>query len=85
MFHAKIMLVDGIVANIGSANLNARSTTLDEEINVVVVDDELVRVLDCHFDDDLSRSVRLAPGRWHRRSFAQRIGEHVTVPVRRVF
>ena len=38
MLHAKIMTVDGIVANIGSANLNARSTSLDEEINVVAID-----------------------------------------------
>jgi len=31
MLHAKIMTIDGLVANIGSANLNARSTELDEE------------------------------------------------------
>ena len=32
MLHAKIMTVDGIVVNVGSAvNLNARSTKLDEE------------------------------------------------------
>ena len=59
MLHAKIMTVDGIVANIGSANLNARSTQLDEEINVVALDPELVRMLDAHFDDDLERSVRI--------------------------
>ena len=47
MLHAKIMTVDGVVANIGSANLNARS--LDEEINLVAMDPELVRTLDDHF------------------------------------
>ena len=56
MLHAKIMTVDGIIANIGSANLNARSTELDEEINLVAFDPELVRVLDRQFDDDLERS-----------------------------
>ena len=39
MLHAKVMTVDGHVANIGSANLNRRSMALDEEINVVVLDD----------------------------------------------
>ena len=39
MLHAKVMTVDGCVANIGSANLNMRSVSLDEEINVVVLDD----------------------------------------------
>ena len=42
MLHAKIMTVDGVIANVGSANLNARSTQLDEEINVVVLDEDLV-------------------------------------------
>ena len=42
MLHAKIMTVDGIVANIGSANLNARSMALDEEINLVAIDRRVV-------------------------------------------
>ena len=53
MLHAKIMTVDGVLANIGSANLNARSTELDEEVNLVAFDAELVRVLDAQFDEDL--------------------------------
>jgi cardiolipin synthase len=85
MFHAKIMTVDGIVANIGSANLNARSNALDEEINVVVMDDDVVRVLDRQFDEDVERSVRIERGRWQHRSLAQRVGERITIPVRRVF
>ena len=58
MLHAKIMTVDGVAANIGSANLNARSAKLDEEINLVALDPDLVRVLDAQFDEDLERSER---------------------------
>ena len=72
MLHAKVMTVDGVAANIGSANLNARSATLDEEINVVVLEPDLVGVLDAHFDEDLERSERVAPGRWEDRSLPQR-------------
>jgi cardiolipin synthase len=43
MLHAKIMTVDGLVASVGSANFNARSTELDEEINLVALDPDLVR------------------------------------------
>ncbi|HXJ62334.1 MAG TPA: phospholipase D-like domain-containing protein [Actinomycetota bacterium] len=72
MLHAKIMTVDGVIANIGSANLNSRSTELDEEINLVAFDPDLVRKLDEQFDEDLERSERIEPGRWQRRSLPQR-------------
>jgi cardiolipin synthase len=75
MLHAKIMTVDGIVANIGSANLNARSTELDEEINLVAFDPELVRVLNVQFDEDLERSEEIELGRWDNRSAPQRLFE----------
>ena len=85
MLHAKVMTVDGVVANIGSANLNARSTALDEEINVVALDAELVQVLDEQFDEDLERSVRIEPGRWKERSLPQRLAEQAVRPIRRWF
>ena len=70
MMHAKVMTIDGVVANIGSANLNSRSTACDEEINVVALDPELVRMLDEHFDADLERSVQIKEVRWERRTAA---------------
>jgi cardiolipin synthase len=85
MLHTKVMTIDGVIANIGSANLNARSTQLDEEINVVVLDHELVRVLDEQFDADLERSVEIERGRWERRPITQRWLEALTNPLRRVF
>jgi cardiolipin synthase len=85
MLHAKIMTVDGIVANIGSANLNARSTKLDEEINVVAIDPNLVGILDRQFDEDIDRSVRMHAGRWERRSRFQRAVETAVKPIKRSF
>ncbi len=75
MLHAKIMTVDGILANVGSANLNARSTELDEEINLVALDPEVVRVLDDQFDEDLERSEAIEAGRWQDRSLPRRLVE----------
>jgi cardiolipin synthase len=85
MMHAKVMTVDGVVANIGSANLNARSTECDEEINVVALDAELVQILDEQFDEDLERSVRIEAANWKERSLSQRVAEQAVGPIRRWF
>jgi cardiolipin synthase len=85
MLHAKVMTVDGLVANVGSANLNTRSVNWDEEINVVVIDRDVVRVLDEQFEDDLSRSVRIERGRWRQRPARQRAAEAALRPVKRWF
>ncbi len=83
MLHAKVMTVDGLVANIGSANLNARSTELDEEVNLVAIDPDVVKVLDAQFDEDLERSVRIDADRWEGRSLGQRAMEKAVAPLRR--
>jgi cardiolipin synthase len=81
MLHAKIMTVDGILAMVGSANMNARSTELDEEINLVVLDDEVVATLDQQFHEDLDRSDRVKPAEWEDRSLPQRVMEGLTRPL----
>jgi cardiolipin synthase len=82
MLHAKVMTVDGLVASVGSANLNSRSTELDEEVNLVALDPDLVRTLDRQFEEDLERSVRIDPGRWQHRPVGQRILEKLVAPFR---
>jgi cardiolipin synthase len=85
MLHAKCMTVDGLISNIGSANLNARSVIWDEEVNLVVLEPALARVLDTQFEEDLDRSVRIEPGRWQRRPAAQQALETVVSTARRLF
>jgi cardiolipin synthase len=69
---------------VGSANLNTRSMACDEEINVVALDPELVRILDAQYDEDLERSVRIQRGRWERRPLVQRVAERLVTPLRRL-
>ena len=85
MLHAKVMTVDGMVANIGSANFNPRSVTWDEEINIVAIDPALAATLDEQFETDLERSKRINPGRWEQRSTFQQLKERVIKPMRRYF
>jgi cardiolipin synthase len=85
MLHAKVMTIDGVVSNVGSANLNARSTELDEEINLVVLDPDVTAILDGQFDEDVERSERVEPGRWRSRPLMQRALERGVEPIRRLF
>ncbi len=85
MMHAKVMTVDGFVANIGSANLNSRSVAWDEEVNLVALDPALTAELDAQFDEDLERSVRVDPACWEERPRLQRVGERLVRPFRRWF
>jgi cardiolipin synthase len=75
MMHAKVITVDGVVATVGSANMNRRSTQFDEEANIVIFDPEIVAELDHHLDDDHRRSSEIDPADWADRSVWQRTAE----------
>jgi cardiolipin synthase A/B len=83
MLHAKIMTVDGLVANVGSANVNHRSAELDEEVNLVVHDREVVRILDRHFEEDLERSQPVDPDGRDRRGLREQVKAALLSPLRR--
>jgi cardiolipin synthase A/B len=85
MLHTKVMTVDGRLANVGSANLNARSVALDEEVNLVVLDTDITATLDRQFDEDLERSIQIDPARWADRRSGQRLAETIVGPLRRLF
>jgi cardiolipin synthase A/B len=78
MMHAKVITVDGVVATVGSANMNQRSTQFDEETNVVIFDPELVAVLDRHLDDDHEHATLIDPAAWAERGVLQRAAEKAT-------
>jgi cardiolipin synthase len=77
MLHAKIMTVDGLVANVGSANFDARSLVLDEEVNLAVFDPALVAELDADFEADVGRSEPIRPDAWEDRTIVQKAKEAV--------
>ena len=78
MLHAKVMTVDGVVSNVGSANFDARSLLLDDEVNMVLFNPRVTAELDAHFDDDASRSKPLDAGEWSERGPVQRAKEAVS-------
>ena len=69
------MTVDAAVGVIGSANCNHRSTSLDDEVNLVVFDPTFTSELDRDFEDDLTRSEQIDLERWTDRCLPQRLLE----------
>jgi len=61
LVHTKTLTVDGVVSVIGSANMNGRSTTKDDEILAVVLDPDLTAILEAHFADDADESEPMDP------------------------
>ena len=53
LMHAKAMVVDGVWATVGSANLDYRSLAINEELNLVVYDAAFAQQLEKSFQEDL--------------------------------
>ena len=62
--HTKIIMVDGKVCTVGSANLNARSLSWDYEANAVIVDSHTTRELDNLFEDNKKDGFLLDEKKW---------------------
>lgn len=85
MLHAKVFTVDGLVATVGSPNLNQRSMNLDEEVALVVFDPGVAAVLDEDFDRDLTASTRVTAAEWAQRGVVRRSLEKATSVVEDFF
>jgi phosphatidylserine/phosphatidylglycerophosphate/cardiolipin synthase-like enzyme len=59
--HAKVVTADGLVASVGSANLDATASYWEREANIVVEDAEVVAPLEATIELMLAHSVRIAP------------------------
>jgi cardiolipin synthase len=83
MIHAKIILIDGVLSCIGSANLNQRSVVKDDEVALLVHDPDLAAELTRDFESDLEDSMRVEPGEDRfRRPWWRRVLSTLTRPFR---
>ena len=74
MLHAKVLVVDGRIAAVGSANFDNRSLTLNFEIMAAIYDEGIARDLTRTFEADLKLATRyVKPGR--RATLGQRLFE----------
>lgn len=73
MMHAKVLVVDGRWALVGSTNIDNRSFGLNDEVNLLVVNEILCAQLCNAFEEDLTHSAMLDLATWQRRSRSERI------------
>lgn len=72
-FHCKYLLVDDCWASVGSANLDNRSLSLNEEANLNVLDKNFVARHARVFDDDKEHSREVTLADWSRRPSQEKI------------
>jgi cardiolipin synthase A/B len=80
--HAKAMVVDGVWATVGSANLDYRSLAINEELNLVVYDTAFAQQLEKSFQEDLKYSKKLTWEAWNSRPFMDKVLEWFTIPIK---
>ena len=82
LMHTKAMVVDGVWATVGSANLDYRSLAINEELNLVVYDVGFAAQLEQSFQEDLKYSEKLTYEAWSSRPFSEKILEMIMLPAK---
>jgi len=82
MIHTKAMVVDGLFSMFGSSNLDARSSEINEELDLVVYDETFGREMEQIFEKDLQQSREYTLEDFKRRSFWERTTEWLMFPFR---
>jgi cardiolipin synthase len=73
MMHAKVVLVDGEWASVGTANLDNRSLHLNFEVNTLIYSPDAVAELERTFRHDLETSIQLDRQVFEHRPFGGRL------------
>jgi cardiolipin synthase A/B len=82
MIHTKSMVVDGLFSMLGSSNLDARSSEINEELDVVVYDEKFGRQMETVFEQDLRASREYTLQDFKNRSWWERTTEWLMLPFR---
>ncbi len=65
--HSKIMVVDGVLSSVGTANLDFRSLETNFEVNAIIYDEAIARKLERDFLNDLRQSREIILTEWEQR------------------
>ncbi|SCZ76164.1 cardiolipin synthase [Acidaminobacter hydrogenoformans] len=75
--HSKILLMDGVAASVGTANLDIRSLEMNFEVNAFIYDPQVVRRLEEDFYKDMENSTLLCYEAFKKRPFRRKLLEAV--------
>jgi cardiolipin synthase len=82
MIHEKSMVIDGLFSMFGSSNLDARSSEINEELDVVVYDREFGGEMEAVFEKDLQQAREYTLREFKNRSLWERTTEWLMLPFR---
>ena len=82
MIHEKCMVIDGLFSMLGSSNLDARSSAINEELDVVVYDAGFGKQMETMFEQDLKHAREYTLEDFKKRSLWERTTEWVSLPFR---
>ncbi len=85
MIHEKSMVIDGMFSMIGSSNFDARSSEINEELDVVIYDEKFGHEMEASFEKDLSRAREYTLQQFKDRSLMERTTEWLALPFRSQF
>ena len=75
--HAKAMVIDDVIALVGTANLDVRSLELNYETTVLISDEVAVNKLKLIVHEDMEQSTELSLNEWLQRPSIQKLGENL--------
>ncbi len=76
--HSKLMIIDGVVASVGTANMDVRSFKLNFESNAFIYDEGVATALQQKFLEDLEDCHELTLDKYYKRSKITKIKESVS-------
>lgn len=82
MIHTKSMVIDGLFSVFGSSNLDARSSEINEELDIAVYDENFGREAETVFEKDLRQAREYTLDDFKRRSLWERTSEWLMLPFR---
>jgi cardiolipin synthase A/B len=82
MYHCKGLIVDDVWVSVGSANLDNRSLSVNDEANLNVYSAEFAAEQIRFFEADKLRSREVTYEQWKHRSIWKHLSEWLTLPIR---
>lgn len=76
LYHCKVMIVDDIFVTLGSINFDNRSFSINDEVNINVIDRPTAQAFQKSFADDLTKSTPLSIEEFRQRPFYIRLADH---------
>lgn len=80
MIHTKSVVIDGLFSVVGSSNFDARSSQINEELDITIYDEAFGKRMVDVFNSDLNRSKEYRLEDFNRRSIFERTGEWLAKP-----